>query len=154
MFCTLILIFPSVICSLYSIVNESSWFFDSTISQCNGILFFYSILIDALYGKFCLLWLLQRVVKDSYRKHDELLDEMMEQQVKLYRCFSPLPMSILFGVLLSFLHWSMLTIIGIQIYTDNSSIKSENGHIVANNYKSTSFTRLMIFCCAYLPIAS
>ena len=101
--------------------------------------------------KFYLIWLLQKVIRVSYDKYDELKDELLDEKTKLCRYISPLYMTIPLAVLLTLLHWSMLAIIGVRIYVDNFSTVA---HSSSGSYRSSSFTRYMIFCCAYLPIAS
>ena len=146
-----LLIFPCLICSLYGYVNEKSWQFNNAIAGFNFILFVYTIVIDALCIKFYLIWLLQRVIRVSYEKYDELKDELLDEKTTLGRYISPLYMTIPFAVLLTLLHWSMLAITGVRIYVDNFSNVTNNS---PGSYKSSSFTRYMIFCCAYLPITS
>jgi len=145
------LIFPCLVCSLYGYINEKSWQFNSEIAGFNFVFFIYTVVIDTLYIKYYLIWLLQKVIRVSYAKYDALKDEPIDEGTKLCRYFSPLYMTMPFTVLLVLLHWSMLAIVGIRIYVDNFSDNSSGS---TGNYKSSSFTRYMIFCCAYLPIAS
>ena len=70
-----LLLLPSLVCSLYAFINEKSWRFQNTISGFSFVLFLYSIAIDAFYGKFYLIWLLQKVIRLSYNKYDYLQDE-------------------------------------------------------------------------------
>jgi len=65
-------------------------------------------------------------------------------------------MMIPLAFMLTMLHWFMLAIVGVRIYVDNYSVEKNSSIIVpaTGSYASTSFTRFMIVCSAYLPIAS
>jgi len=107
--------------------------------------------MDILCIKFYCIWLVQKVIRLSYNKFDELREETLDWKAKLCRYISPLYMTIPFTILLTLLYWSMLAIVGVRIYADNfSSVKFNS----SGSYVVAPFTRYMIFCCAYLPIAS
>ena len=151
-----LLLLPSLVCSLYAFINEKSWRFQNTISGFSFVLFLYSIAIDTFYGKFYLIWLLQKVIRLSYNKYDYLQDEEVNRKTKLCRYISPLYMMIPLTVMLTMLHWFMLAIVGVRIYVDNFSVERNSSKIepTAGSYASTSFTRFMIACSIYLPIGS
>jgi len=117
----------------------------------------YSIVVDAFCGKFYLIWLLQKVIKLSYNKHDYVQDEEADRKTKLCRCISPLYLMIPFAAVLTILHWIMLAIVGVRIYVDNFSVEKSNSKYeiepITGSYASTAFTRFMIACTTYLPIA-
>ena len=63
-----------------------------------------------------------------------------------------------FAAVLTILHWIMLAIVGVRIYVDNFSVENNNSKYeiepITGSYTSTTFTRFMIACSTYLPIAS
>ena len=65
----------------------------------------------------------------------------------------------MYAIILVVMHWITLAIIGVRIYADNFAIKrNESGYfrneLEIGNYRSSSFTRYMIFCGFFLPVAS
>ena len=149
-----LLIFPCLIYSLYGYVNEMSWQFNDTIGRFSFVLFVFTVVMDTLCLKFYCIWLIQKIIRVSYNKFDELQDESLDEKTKLCRYISPLYMTIPFTILLTLLHWSMLAIVGVRIHVDNFIDIKYNSSEYTGSYKSVAFTRYMIFCCAYLPIAS
>ena len=138
-----LLIYPILICNLYGVINERAWHFDNGISVCNFLLFLYSVIMDALYMKFYVTWLVViRVVCASYVKYDEL---KQPTQVEWKRYFTPVYLSIPLAIMTVLTHWLMTGIIGVRIYVDNST---------AGDYRVAPLTGCMIACTIYLPIVS
>jgi len=151
-----ILIYPLIICALYGFINERRWQFDSAIAVFDSILLFYSLAMDAVYTKINYIWLLQKVIRSSYKAYDELESTNTNTCFKL---FSPFSLIIPFGIMLVLTHWFMLAIIGVRIYADNFSREIDgNGNFSSEpetgDYETTPYTRFMIFCGAYLPVIS
>jgi len=139
------LILPSLICSLFRFINEKSWTFDNEIARCNFHLMVYSIGMDTLYIKLYFLWLVRKVIKMSYNKYYQLLDESNDSGTESCRCCSPVHMAVFFTALTIFLQWTMYTIIGIRIYVDN--FVSQTVSTTKGNYTSSPYTRFMISSC-------
>ena len=58
-----VFIYPTIICSLYSLINEKSWQFDNTtLAVLNFFVFIYSLCIDALETKLNCIYLVQKVI--------------------------------------------------------------------------------------------
>ena len=72
------LIFPMLICSLYAFVNERSWRLNSAEAVFSFLIFIYSIGMDIIFWRAYFLWLIQKMIKKSYHKYDELLGEYRE----------------------------------------------------------------------------
>ena len=156
-----ILIYPSIICSLYGFVNEKGWQFNNTIAVFDFLLLLYSIVMDVVYAKVYYIWLLQKIVRISYKAHDEFEQIIsMDWKKKLDRYLTPFTLTIPFAVTVALSHWMMLAIIGVRIYADNfvrQKNKTSNNFLSepkTGNYESTPYTRYMIFCGMYLPIVS
>ena len=149
-----ILIYPSIICSLYGFVNEKRWQFDSVFAVFDFFLLFYSLVMDAIYTKINYIWLLQKLIRSSYKAYDELESTQTSIWVKIF-FFLTIP----YGIMLVLTHWFMLAIIGVRIYADNFSREIDSngnstGEAETGDYKSAPYTCFMIFCGAYLPLAS
>ena len=56
-------------------------------------LFVCTVVMDALYRKFYCNWLIQKVIRLSYNKFDELQDESLDEKTKLCRDIFPLYMT-------------------------------------------------------------
>ena len=155
-----ILIYPSIICSLYGFVNEKGWQFNSAIAVFDFLLLLYSIIMDVFYTKFYYIRLVQRIIKASYKAHDEYEHIIsMDWKRKIDRYLNPFSMTILFSVTVLLSHWMILGIIGVRIYADNF-VRERNGlgefppEPETGNYQSRPYTRYMIFCGMYLPVIS
>lgn len=158
------LIYPSIICSLYGFVNEKGWEFKNAIAVFDFIFLLYSIAMDVIYAKVYYIWLLQKVIRISYKAHDEFEKVKLEKlnwKMRLDRYLTPFHLTIPFAITVALSHWMMLAIIGVRIYADNfvlSKDKSTNSfpksEPATGNYTSAPYTRYMIFCGMYLPIAS
>ena len=72
------LIYPMIIFNLYGLINEGRKF-ENGISALNCLFFIYSMIMDAFYMKFYVIWLVARVVFATYNKYDELLQPMLEE---------------------------------------------------------------------------
>ena len=150
-----LLIYPSIICSLYGFVNGKGWEFDGTVATIHFVLLIYSIIMDIIYVKIIYIWILQRVVRIAYYKNAVL---------KKTSCFtgylSRVSVSIIYGIVSSLVHWLMIAIIGVRVYVDNEENHISNNSVPINisdtNYKSSAYTYTyyMIFCGAYLPITT
>ena len=147
-----LLIFPSLICSLFGFINEKSWELDRDIQIINFSLLLYNLIIDAVYWKIYFLWLLYRIMRKSYRKYDILRGPHREKRCPVFFAFL-----MCFAIMTSVLHWLMLGIVGLRIYVDNFSI--ENSDMIVTepsigSYTSSHFTWYMMVCTAYLPFIS
>ena len=149
-------IYPSIICGLFGFINERGWEFDSALVIFDFILLLYSFLTDALNAKIIHIWHLAEVIKATYNKYDEM-EELSDQNwiTKLHRHFSPFSLALPYAVIQVLIHWLMLAIIGVRIYVDNFVRRiNDTIEIEIGEYKTTPYTRYMIFCGAYLLIAS
>ena len=147
-----ILIYPSIICSLYGFVNEKGWQFNNAIAVFDLIFLLYSIVMDVFYAKVYYIWLLHKVIRISYKAHDEFEKVSMDWKKRVDRYLTPFYLTILFAITLALSHWMMLAIIGVRIYADN--FNSTTPESQTGNYTSAPYTRYMIFCGMYLPVVS
>ena len=164
------LIYPTLICVMYGFINERAWQFDSKISICTFIVFVYNVIMDTLYMKFYVTWLVIRVLRASYVKYDELAKPT---ETEWQRYFTPVYLSILFAITTALTHWLMTGIVAVRIYIDiwntlkvkniNSSILDTGDYKISpfnssildtGDYKISPFTGCMIACTVYLPIVS
>ena len=134
------LIYPTLICNLYGLINERSKF-ENKLFGFNSLFFAYSVIMDALYMKLYLIWLVTRAVYATYDKYDELVQPM---QVEWKRYFTPVYLTIPLAAMTALTHWIMTGLIGVRIYVDNLTF----------NYTVASLTGYMIGCAIYLPIMS
>ena len=118
------LIFPMLICSLYAFVNEKSWRLNSAEAVFSFLIFIYSIGMDIIYWRAYFFWLIQKVIKKSYHKYDELLGEYRE--VRTRSIYFTTPCTFLFAAATTLLHWLMIVILGLRIYSDNFSSDDNN----------------------------
>ena len=145
------LIYPTLICVMYGFINERSWQFDNGISGCNFLLLIYSVIMDALYMKVYVIWLVIKIVQASYAKYDELTE------VEWQRYFTPVYLSIPLAITTALTHWLMTGIIVVRIYVDNFTPEmndTDSGIPDTGDYRVTSLTGYMIACTIYLPIVS
>ena len=148
------LIYPTLICVLHGFINERSWKYDNGISGCNFILLVYSVIMDALYMKFYMIFLMIRVLCASYKKYDELA---RPTKVEWKRCYTPVYLSISLAFTTALTHWFMTGIIGVRIYVDNFTLDRDDTNSSIPNtgdYRVAPFTRYMIACAIFLPILS
>ena len=96
------------------------------------------------------------IVKATYNKYDELeLSTRKDWVTKLCRHLSPFSLVLPYAIIQVLVHWLMLVIIGIRIYVDNFARKiNDTTEIDTGEYKTTPYTRYMVFCGGYLLIAS
>lgn len=142
------LIYPTFICILYGFINEKAWQFSNGISAFYFLLFLYSVIMDAIYAKFYLIWLVIRIVRASFTKYDEL----RENELECTRFFTPVYLTIPFAILLAIVQWFMVGIIGARIYVDNFTPDYDTGGIVPNSGKLQSrfiHTIYDILCCVF-----
>ena len=150
------LIYPTLICVMYGFINERSWQFDNKIHVCNLILLVYSVIMDALYMKFYVIWLVIRVLCASYAKYNELLTTR-KSNLEWYRFSVYL---ILLAIFTALTHWLMTAIIGVRIYVDNftteKDVTNDTNSSIPNtgDYRIAPLTGYMIGCTIYLPIVS
>jgi len=116
-----ILIYPSIICNLYSFINEKGWKSENgALSVFDLLLLLYGIAMDIFYAKIYYIYyiyLLKRFINDhlaAYNKHEKITATHWR-----YICFRPFSFTLPFSSLLAVTHWLMLAIIGIRIYADN-----------------------------------
>ena len=142
-------IYPSIICSLLRLTNEKSWQFDDGFASLDVVVFLYSLGMDALYTKFHYIWLVQKVIGSLYYNNKE------NWKRKLKKCWLPSLLVISHVFLLALIHWIMLATIGVRIYVDNFSREISQGNVSdTGSYRVAPYTCYMIFCGAYLPVAS
>ena len=163
------LIYPSIICTMYGFINEKSWQFDNTLAGFHFSIFLFSLCYyDAVYTKLKYIWGVHKAFCSLYDEFDEAIE----------CCLSPLVFTP-HTLLLILIHWLILAIIGIRIYVDNFSTEIDQGGMLATGnypvasyrmnvdnfstegnvsetggYKVIPYTRYMIFCGIYLPVAS
>ena len=149
-----VLIYPTFICVLYGFINEKAWQFSNGISAFYFLLFLYSVVMDAIYTKVYLIWLVIRIVRASFTMYDDLCVQKDENTCT--RFCTPVYLTIPFSILLAMVHWFMVGIIAARIYVDNFTPDHETGGTVPNSgdYNVAPYTLYMIFCGVYLPIAS
>lgn len=148
------LIYPILVCALYGFINEKGWKFNNGISGFNFLYLLYSLIMDAIYMKFYLVFLVMKIVNVSYAEYDELLRPTV---VEWKRCFTPVYLTILYAMMTALIHWFMIGIIGVRIYVDNFTLDRDDTNSSVPNtgdYRVASFTGYMIGCGIYLPIAS
>ena len=134
---------------------------DDAIAVIDFLLLLYSLVMDAIYAKVFHIWVTQKLIRYSYGAYHEIVGKPKTLIEKLGVYFSPFALTIPFAVMVVIMHWFILAVIGVRIYVDNFSQektvedtqemqeKPETG-----DYRTTPFTRYMIFCGAYLPFAS
>ena len=166
------LIYPSIICSLYGFVNERGWEFNGAIAVFDFLLLLYGIMMDVFYAKVIHVWLVLKVIRNSYNVHDkyENISSLGWKKV-IERIVTPFSMTVPYAFTVAVMHWFMLALIAVRIYADNfSKDRSDRSQQPVStqrlpqempdsteptgNYVSAPYTRYMIFCGAYLPVAS
>lgn len=150
------LLSPIVVLSLYGFINEKSWKFGDGIAGLNFVMFLYTMGMDAFYGKFYIIWLIQKLIRISYSKYDDLRDESKDKRSKAWRYISPIYLTIPFSILIAIAHWLIIGIIAVRISADNFSTEKDSSDTepLTGNYNVSPFTLYMIICSLYLPIAS
>ena len=148
-----ILLYPTLICNLYGFINEGRNF-DNGISAFNYLFFVYSVIMDVVYMKFYMIWLVIRIVQASYTKYDQLVRPTL---VEWKRFFTPVYLTIPFAIVMALTHWFMTGIIGVRIYVDNFTLDRDDTNSSIPNtgdYRVAPLTGYMIGCAIYLPIVS
>ena len=154
------LLYPAIICNLYGFINERGWEFNSAVGVIDFLLLVYSLAMNAVYSKLFHVWMVQKLVRYSYTAYHGVVGKPKTLMDKLGEYFTPFGLSIPFSVMMVLMHWFVLAIIGVRIYVDNfSQEKLEGTQQVqekpeTGDYKTTPYTRYMIFCGAYFPLAS
>ena len=144
-----LLIYPTIICSLYGFINEKSWQFSNTLGGYNSLSFLYNTYVDALYTKLGYIWQVQKViVTSSYNVEDNC-------RIKLKECLLPSLLVTPHLFLFALIHWLIMAITGVRIYVDNFSKEISQGNTSdTGDYKVAPYTEYMIFCGFYLPLTS
>ena len=156
-----VFIYPTIICSLHSLINEKSWQFDNTaVAALNFIVFLYSLCIDALETKLNCIYLVQKVIVSLF------CNDTDNWKVTLKKCWLPSLLVTPQIALVALMHWLILAIIGVRIYADNFSRREaiytgnfsteldQGDRSDMGDYEVASYTGYMIFCGFYLPVAS
>ena len=148
------LIYPILICTLYGFINERAWRFDSGILQSNFIFFAYSVIMDAMYLKTYVIFLVIRILFSAYKKYDDLPSHTDSERKNYYSCVS-FYWTIVLAMLTALTHWIMLGIIGVRVYVDNFTPDKDDAIILnTGDYKVAPLTGYMIACPIYLPMVS
>ena len=149
-----ILLHPTLICTLYGFINEKGWQLDNTISGCHSLFFLYSIIMEGIYMKVYVKFLVIRTARAAYIKYD-ILSPSAEMEWK--RFFTPISLTTVLAILTGLTHWLMIGIIGVRIYVDNfTPDKDDTNDTIPDTgeYKVAPLTGYMIACTVYLPIVS
>ena len=139
-------LYPAIICSLYALVNEKSWQFDDFLGGYTFCHFVYNTVMDAFYTKIIYVVLVLKVIKSLHYDPNNALK---------INCKS-LVVTLNVGLLV-LAHWLILAIIGVRIHVDNFTREIDQGNeseADLGGYKVAPYTGYMIFCGAYLPVAS
>ena len=142
-----LLIYPTLLCTLFGFINERAWRFDNGIS----FFFLYSLIMDALYMKFYGIVL---VIRIAYAP--SFADNNLNYKPWL-KLFTPMHQAILLAILTALTHWFMIGIIGVRIYVDNFTPNKDHTNNTipdTGDYKISVFSGVMIFFSVYLPIVS
>ena len=149
-----ILLHPTLICTLYGFINERGWQLDNTISGCHSLFFLFSVIMEGIYMKFYVKFLVLRTARAAYIKYD-ILSPSAGMEWK--RFFSPVSLTTVLAIMTALTHWIMIAIIGVRIYVDNFTPDKDNTNSTipdTGDYKVTPLTGYMIACTIYLPIVS
>lgn len=105
-----------------------------------------------------------KIVKSLHKYHHTsyntctriIQQDKNNQQDQSVTYLTPFYVGIVYGFILVIIHWLTLAIIGIRIYADNFAVKrnESSDEPETGSYRSSPFTRYMIFCGFFLPIAS
>ena len=144
------MIYPILICTLYGFINERAWRFDNGISRCNFLFFLYSVIMDGVYMKTYVIFLVLRMLYSTYKKYDALPPHTNNNY---YTCTS-FYWTIVLAILTVLTQWIMIGIIGVRIYVDNFTPDRDDGIPDTGDYKVAPLTGYMIVCPIYLPIVS
>ena len=148
-----LLIYPILICNLYGFINERAWQFHNGISGSNFLLFLNSVLMDMIFTKFYVMWLVKRITKATYTEYDGLFHPRKPLEWK--RCFTPVYLTLPFATATALTHWLMTGIIGVRIYVDNFTTEKDIGGTPnTGNYRVAPFTGYMIGFALFLPVFS
>ena len=139
-----IIIYPSLICNLYSFVNDKVWEFNDAFDGFDFLLTLVSFFLDAIWAKLNHIWVLYHLVKST-------ID--IQERNKIYSYITPFNLFVPFSIGLAIAHTLMLALIGIRIYADNFNTE-KNRTNSTGDYSVAPYTRYMIFCGAYLPLMS
>ena len=142
------LIYPILICTLYGFINERAWRFDNGVSGCNVVFFLYSVIMDIVFTKLQVIWLVIRIIRATHLKHGEPCD--------CKRYFNPVYLTVPFAILTALTHWIMIGIIGVRIYVNNFTVDQFTDYSIPNtgDYTVTLFTGYMIGFSLCLPVIS
>ena len=60
-----IIIYPSLVCNLYSFINERGWRFDNELAVFDFLLTLVSFFMDAIFAKINHIWLLYHLIRST-----------------------------------------------------------------------------------------
>ena len=140
-----IIIYPSLICNLYSFVNDKVWEFTDVFDGFDFLLTLISFFLDAIWAKLNHMWVLYHLVKST-------ID--IQERNKIYSYITPFNLFVPFSAGLAIAHILMVILIAIRIYADNFNTIDLEKEPSQGNYTVAPYTRYMIFCGAYLPLMS
>ena len=106
------LIYPILICTLYGFINERAWRFENGISVSNFLFFLYSVIMDAIYMKTYLIFLVIKIIFVAYKKYSDL-SSPTDMQHKDY--YISVHLTTVVAMLTALTHWLMIGITGVRI---------------------------------------
>ena len=132
------LIYPTLICVMYGFINERSWQFDNEVSTYNLVLLVYSMIMDALYMKFYVIFLMIRILRAS----DAIAKcaEVTSNYPKTLGGFSVY--LILLAITTALTHWLMTAIIGVRIYMT----RHEKTGLMCTKYTYSYYGMYLLYC--------
>ena len=140
-----IIIYPSLICNLYSFINERGWEFGDALAVFDFLLTMISFFLDAILTKVNHIWLLYQLIRSTTK---------CQEKAGLYSYATPVNLMVPFSIGLAIAHTLMLCLIAVRIYADNFNTRDREEEPDEGDYSVTSYTSYMIFCGAYLPLMS
>ena len=140
-----IIIYPSLICNLYSFINERGWEFNNAVAVFDFLLTLVSFSMDAILAKINHVWLLYHLIGSTGE---------VQRRNKIHSYITPFNLFFPFSIGLVITHILMVILIAIRIYADNFNTIGRDKEPDEGDYSVAPFTRYMIFCGAYLPLMS
>ena len=151
----MLLIYPILICVMYGFINERAWQFNNEKTGYSFLMLVYSVIMDALYMKFFMIFLVIRIICASYESVEPTDNEEECDCDKKH--FTPVYLSIVFAIATAVTHWLMIGIIAVRIYVDNFTVRVNDTISIQDDtgdYWTTRSTRYAIACAIFLPIFS
>ena len=140
-----IIIYPSLICNLYSFINERGWEFNDALAVFDFLLTMISFFLDAILTKINHIWLLYQLIRSTTK---------CQEKAGIYSYATPVNLMVPFSVGLAIAHTLMLCLIAVRIYADNFNTRDRDEEPKEGDYSVRYYTSYMIFCGAYLPLMS